>query len=202
MNNQQGKIQPKFWRWISPLAGRAATYVLQYTFLSLWLWIHSSDFWQHNLPMLQDSYYHSRQALSLLLLNLLVKCMRTNFYRWRRGGRYNASRQPLRIGIISKKPLWIDDESRHLEDQIYPQKTSWLEGKKHPGACLLKIFSKLGWRGCYSKTESQWAHLLLRISFIGGGSTLWTRTSGKMALFRDILQKVSSGNMNYILRGT
>jgi len=31
---------------------------------------------------------------------------------WRRGGRYNAPRHPLWIGIISKKPLWIDVKDR------------------------------------------------------------------------------------------
>ena len=37
---------------------------------------------------------------------------------------------------------------------------------------------------------------------IGAGRILWTCANGKRALFRDDLQKVSSGNMEYILRGT
>ena len=70
------------------------------------------------------------------------------------------------------------------------------------GARWPKIITKFRWRGCCSRTEQQWARPLLRISVIGADKTLCTCANGKMALFRDNLQKVSSGNMKYILRGT
>ena len=70
------------------------------------------------------------------------------------------------------------------------------------GVRLAKIITKLGWHGCCSVTERQWSRPLLRISVIGAGKILWTCANGKRALFRDNLQKVASGNMKYILRGT
>ena len=40
---------------------------------------------------------------------------------------------------------------------FFPQKTSWSERKKHMGARLPKIITKLSWRECCSRTERQWA---------------------------------------------
>ena len=70
------------------------------------------------------------------------------------------------------------------------------------GARLPKIITKLSWCECCSRTERQWARPFLRISVIGVDKTLCTCANGKRALFWDNLQKVSSGNMKYILRGT
>ena len=95
----------------------------------------------------------------------------------------------------------IDDESRPLSDGFFPQKTSWSERKKHMGARFPKIITKLSWRECCSRTERQWARPFLRISVICADKTLCTCANGKRALFRDNLQKVSSGHMKYILKG-
>ena len=67
---------------------------------------------------------------------------------------------------------------------------------------LLKIFSKIGWRGYNSETERQLARPLWRISPIGAGNTLWTRANGKGGIFKDILQEMSSRHMKSILKGT
>ena len=71
----------------------------------------------------------------------------------------------------------IDDDSRPLSDKLHPQKTLWSEGKKHLGAHLSKIITKLGWRGCCSETERQWSHPLLKIPVIGAGPQYLTRAN-------------------------
>ena len=61
----------------------------------------------------------------------------------------------------------IDDDFQPLSDGFFPQKTSWSERKKHMGAHLPKIITKLSWHECCSRTERQWARPFLRISVIG-----------------------------------
>ena len=64
---------------------------------------------------------------------------------------------------------------------------------------FVKNFTQLGWRWCDSEIERQLACPLWRISPIGASDTLWNNANGERAIFLGILQKVSSGHMEYIL---
>ena len=106
---------------------------------------------------------------------------------------------------LTLSPKAIKDGDRIELDKrliFYPQKAPCNEGNNSRACVKAKSMTKLGWRDCCSKTERQWSRPLLRISIIGAGKILWTCANGKRALFRDDLQKVSSGNMECILRGT
>ena len=64
-----------------------------------------------------------------------------------------------------------------------------------------KNFTQLGWHEYDSETERQLVRPLWRISPIGTSDTLWNCTTRKRTIFMGILQKISLGHMNFILRG-
>ena len=121
----------------------------------------------------------------------------------KKGGGYDEPGHLLWINIFSPKAT-KDGDRIELGVRLifYLQKAPCNEGNNSRTCIKAKSMTKLGWRDCCSKTERQWSRPLLRISIIGAGRILWTCANGKITLFRDDLQKVSSGNMEYILRGT